>query len=94
MHARRPGFEEAIKEAMAEVRGARVHQDTADSVDITLHNLRERAEGAGEEGALRSALEEAEAAFRSGDTAKTVQCLSRALIRASRSRQSEGTLGT
>lgn len=93
MGARRPGFEEAIQEAMAEVRGARIHQDTADSVDVTLRNLCERAEGAGEGGALMDALRRAEAAFASGDTAGAVNSLSRALIEASRSRPPSKTFG-
>jgi hypothetical protein len=78
------GLERGIGEAMAQVRGARVDEGTADSVDGTLRELRERAETAGADADLTSSLRDAEAAFRLGDTVRTIQCLSRALMQTTR----------
>lgn len=79
-----PGIGQAIQDAMAQVRGARINQDTAESVDETLRSLRERAEGLGANEALLAALRDAETAFSEGDTARAIQRLSFALVQSTR----------
>lgn len=78
------GLGRAIQEAMAQVRGSRVAQDTARAVDGTLRALRERAETSGASAAIVAAIREAEDAFSEGDTARAVQRLSFALVQCTR----------
>ena len=65
------------------------YEDLVADPMTSLRNLYERAEGAGEGSAILAPLRQAEETFRTGDTARTVQFLSRALIEASRSRVPE-----
>jgi hypothetical protein len=78
------GLERLIGDAMAQVRGARVDPDTADTVDESLRALCQSAEDAGAEPGLTVALRNAEVAFKAGDTVEAIQCLSRALIQVTR----------
>lgn len=74
-----------IEDAMAQIRGARVHPETAEAVDETLRELRERTAETGSDEVVTSALYDAEQAFKAGDTAQAVQRLSRALLQLERS---------
>lgn len=78
------GLEDAIRQAMAAVRGSRWNPDTADTVDAALDALRARAEGLGSGDAITGPLGEAQAAYGSGDVPRAVQRLSHALIQVTR----------
>ena len=84
MNSNLVGLGREIQEAMAQVRGARVRQDSAEAVDETLNDLRERAVSLGASERLVSALGEAQQAFSEGDTARAIQRLSFALVQCSR----------